>query len=56
MTKDERKAVKECKAQIAIDLIFIKSDRKRAQDALDKINDRVQHIETRLINLEEYLR
>jgi hypothetical protein len=55
MTKDERKAVKECKAQIAIDLVFLKDDRKVAQDALDKINNRVQNIETRLINLEKYL-
>ncbi len=55
MTKAERKAVKECKAQIALDLMFIKKARKKAQDALDKIDDRVQAITTRLINLEAYL-
>lgn len=55
MTKDERKAVKECKAQIAIDLIFINKARKDAQDALDKINTKSQSITTRLLNLEEYL-
>jgi len=55
MTKRELKAVKECKAQIAIDLMFIKKARKEAQDALDHINDKSEAITTRLLNLEEYL-
>lgn len=55
MTKRELKAVKECKAQIAIDLMFIKKAHKEVQDALDEINNKSQAITTRLLNLEEYL-
>lgn len=55
MTKGGLKAVKECKAQIAIDLMFIKQAQTDAQAALDKINDKTQSITTRLLNLEEYL-
>lgn len=55
MTKAQRKAIAECKAQIEIDLTFIKKARQQAQDALDNINSKSQSITTRLINLEEYL-
>ena len=55
MTKAERKAVVECKAQIELDLMFITRARKDAQDALDRINNKSQAITTRLTNLEEYL-
>ena len=55
MNKTERSAIKECKAQIAIDLLFIKKARTAAQDALDEINDKSQAITTRLLNLEKYL-
>lgn len=55
MTKSERSAIKECKAQIAIDLLFIKKARTAAQDALDEINDKSEAITTRLLNLEKHL-
>ncbi len=55
MNKRERSAILECKAQIGLDLMFIKKAQKEAQDALDEINDKSQAITTRLINLEEYI-
>lgn len=55
MTKRELKAVKECKSQIELDLMFITKARKEAQDAIDQISTKAQAITTRLINLEEYL-
>ena len=55
MNKTERSAIKECKAQIELDLMFIEKARKKAQDALDEINDKSQAIATRLTNLEDYI-
>jgi len=55
MNKADRKAVLECKAQIGLDLMFIKKAQKDAQEALDEINNKTQAITTRLINLEEYM-
>jgi len=55
MTRQDKQTVRNAIEQIDIDLKFIMGERRKAQAALDTINDKARAAFTRLQNLEAYV-